>query len=381
MLQEFNTNVPGPKTHVLLIGVGGYPYLKGGTDPRPQTEDFKDLGQLTSPIASVSRFYEKAIEYNTADVWSKKLGSIEILLSLPPDSPPIPQGVTVTKATLANIRKAYFSWKARCNEHEENVALFYYCGHGFQKVNHVLLAEDFGEFPQNPWFGAFDFDSTRNAFYSCKATTPIFFVDACRQVIIEMLQKDLIVAPIDFPNLFNPEQSKYHLTLKATAPGMGAYGNANEPSYFAQAIISGLDGLVAEPDENDDWIIDTNDLSSKIHALLDLINPNQSDKQRCEPLAGLPMHILKRKEPPNAWLEVSCVPEAALPLAALTCVEEKVTDPPTHTREPMAGNWKLNIKASIYTLTASFNAGTNYQGSSKTRALIPPFLKVNLNCS
>lgn len=28
MLQEFNTNVPGPKTLVLLIGVGGYPYLK-----------------------------------------------------------------------------------------------------------------------------------------------------------------------------------------------------------------------------------------------------------------------------------------------------------------------------------------------------------------
>lgn len=380
MLQEFNKNVPGPKTHVLLIGVGGYPYLKGGTDPRPQTEDFKDLGQLTSPIASVSRFYEKAIEYNTADVWSKKLGSIEMLLSPPPNSPPIPQGVTVTNATLANIQQSYFAWKSRCNEDEENVAIFYYCGHGFQKINHFLLAEDFGEKPQNPWLGAFDFDSTRNAFYSCKANTPIFFVDACRQVTIEMLQYNLAVAPIENPSLLNPEESKNHLTLKATASGLGAYGMANEPSYFAQAVLSGLDGLVARKDQNDDWIIETGELGNNIHKLLDLINPDQSYKQRCQTHVGLPASIIKRTETPNAWFEVSCVPEAALPLAELTCIEDTIVEPVTRTRIPTAGKWKLNVKASTYNLTASFTAGTNYHGSTKKYSLIPPSQKVNFNC-
>lgn len=379
MLQIFNTNHNGPKTHILFIGVGGYPYLKDGITARQQIEDLQELGQLTSPIASVSRFYEKAIEYDAADVWSKKLGSIEILLSPPPNSPSLPQGLTITNATLANIQQAYFSWKARCDQDEENVALFYYCGHGLQKTHQFLLAEDFGEFPQNPWRGAFNFNATRDAFYSCKANTPIFFVDACRQGTLDMLQHDLSISGIEHPTINNPE-SKNHLTLQATASSLAASGLANQPSYFVQAIISGLDGLVAQKDENDDWIIETSDLSSKIGILLDLIKPEQSKKQPPQKTFGLSASIIKRKETPAAWFEVNCIPEAALPHAELTCVEERGAVPATYTRMPMADKWKLNIKASSYNLSASFKAGTNYTDNTKTCFLIPPFIKVNLNC-
>ena len=278
MIQEFNSGKAGPKTHVLLIGVGGYPFLKDGTSARKQSAELQDLGQLTSPIASVSSLYEKMVEYNNKSVWSRKLGSIEMLLSPPPGSAPVLPGLNIENASLANIQRAYFSWKGRCDQDEDNVALFYYCGHGFQKKYHFLLADDFGEIPQNPWLGAFNFDDTRDAFYSCKAKTPIFLVDACRQVTIEMLQNDLTVAPIENPSLFNPEESKNHLTLKATASGQSAYGKKNQPTYFVQAVISGLDGLVARQDENDDWLIETSCLGTNIHMLLDLINSKQSFK-------------------------------------------------------------------------------------------------------
>lgn len=381
MIQEFNTADTGPKTHVLLIGVGGYPYLSGGENARQQSQAFEDLTQLTSPIPSVVSFYNKIVEYNTKDVWSRKLGSIEILLSPPPGSDPELPGLNIENASLVNIQNAYYSWKDRCGQHEDNVALFYYCGHGFQKKYQILLADDFGRIPQNPWLGAFNFDDTRDAFYACKANTPIFLVDACRQVTLGMLHDDLMVAPIENPSLLNPEESKNHLTLKATASGQSAYGKIRQPTYFAQAVISGLDGLVAKPDENDDWIIETSCLGTNIHMLLELINPLQSFKQRCQIACGLPATIIKRKEAPVAWLEVTCNPDEALTHAALTCTEDTDVAPNTHVRPPMNEEWKLNIKAAFYKLDATFPAGDVYKGGMKKTSLMPPVCKVKIPCS
>jgi Caspase domain len=381
MLQEFNSGETGPKTHVLLIGVGGYPYLKDGDQAKPQSPELQDLGQLTSPIASVASMYNKMMEYNTKNVWSKKLGSIEILLSPPPGLASVLPLLNIENANLANIQKAYFSWKGRCDKDEDNVALFYYCGHGFQKKYHFLLADDFGAFPQNPWLGAFNFDDTRDAFYSCKAKTPIFFVDACRQVTIEMLKNDLTVAPIENPSLFNPEESKNHLTLKATASGQSAYGKKNQPTYFAQAVISGLDGLVAKQDEYDDWLIDTGGLSSNIYNLLDLINPEQSFKQRCQIECGLPSDIIKRKDAPIARLEVSCSPVQAVSHAELTCIEDEDTAIQSGIPMPKDNKWEFDIKAATYKVAATFKAGSKFTNCTKKASLIPPIKKVNLNCS
>ncbi|WP_084599961.1 caspase family protein [Dyadobacter beijingensis] len=380
MIQEFNTRLKGPKTHVLLIGVGGYPYLKGGTEAKQQSPELAGLGQLTSPVASVKAMYEKVMEYNVQDVWSKPLGSIEMLLTPPPGLPPVFPGMNVENASLANIEDAYFSWKKRCDAHEENVALFYYCGHGFQKKYHFLLADDFGKQPANPWRGAFNFDDTRDAFYSCKAATPIFLVDACRQVTIEMLEKDLTVAPIDLPSLSNPEESKNHLTLKATASGQVAYGKKNMPTYFTQAVISGLDGLVARQDENEHWLVDTSSLGLNIHRLLELINSKQSFKQRCQINSGIPTDIVRRKTAPIAWLEVSCDPATALPLAGLTCTEDDEGASAPLTRKPMPDAWKLNIKAATYKLAATFEAGGDFTGGFIKTSLIPPFRKINVKC-
>lgn len=380
MVQEFNQHYEGAKTHILLIGVGGYPYLKGGNSSLVQKAELARLGQLTSPVPSVVALYDKIISYDQQDVWSKKLGSIEILLSLPPGALPVLQGLDIENANLDNIRSSYFSWKTRCDQHEDNVAFFFFCGHGFQKGHHFLLADDFGRFPQNPWLGAFNFDDTRDAFYSCRAQTPIFLIDACRQVTIGMLEHGLTVAPIENPSLFNPEESKNHLTLKATASGGSAYGQKGKPTYFTQAVISGLEGLVAQQDPDDDWVVETSALGYNIHLLLDLINAKQSFKQRCQTAAGMSADIIKRKTAPNAWLEVSCSPHAAQSSAGLTCTEEAEDHPETFSRDPKADTWKLHIKAATYKIVASFSAGDGYSNATKRAALIPPFKKVKLLC-
>lgn len=50
--------------HVLLIGVGGYPFLTGGENQLPQTNDLARLRQLSSPQFSVEAIYNTLLDLN-----------------------------------------------------------------------------------------------------------------------------------------------------------------------------------------------------------------------------------------------------------------------------------------------------------------------------
>ena len=376
MIQEFNTGKAGPKTHVLLIGVGGYPFLKGGVTPVPQVAEAANLlGQLTSPVVSIETLYRKILEYDNNNEWTKPLGSVDILLTPSPGSPPINIAAGIENASLDHIKDAYDSWKARCDTHIDNVALFYYCGHGAEKDNQFLLADDFGKRPQNPWAGAFNFDLTRAAFKSCKAQTQLFFVDACRQITSDMLEENLQVRPLENPSYLKSD-SFYNMTLKAAASGESAYGRKNEPTYFTQAVISGLDGLVARK-ENNQWLIETGSLCWNIYNLLELINPSQSFKQRCQAIGGGPIDIIRRNNAPNAWLEISCNPDNALPAAELACLDRNLSV--KEQRQPKPELWKINLKAGFYILRATFQGGNFKNGEVEATAL-PPVTREQIIC-
>lgn len=344
-----------PQTHILLIAVGGYPFLKGGKTPVVQThESAKNLGQLTSPGASLAAYYTKIMEYHANGEWSKPLGSVEILFTPCPDSPPVLPELTIEGASLQNIENAYLNWKNRCDKNIENVTLFIFCGHGAEKTDHYLLADDFGQSSLNPWRGAFNFDLTKAAFKSCKAQTQLFFIDACRQITWDMLTADLVIPPIENPSLLVPD-SLFNFTIKATATNLAAYGIPNEPTFFTKAILSGLDGLVARKDNNQ-WLIETGRLSSHINDLMQLVNAPELTKQRCQTVIGGSIDILRRSDAPNAWLEVTCDPDTALPFAELSC--QGIAPPVTPvTRSPQPEPWKFTVKAGFYQLAANFQNG------------------------
>ena len=75
-----------PQTHVLIIGVGNYPFLSGGANELQQEFDGAQLlAQLSSPPISAEAFYQTAIELHESNSWIKPLGSVEVLISLCPD--------------------------------------------------------------------------------------------------------------------------------------------------------------------------------------------------------------------------------------------------------------------------------------------------------
>ena len=249
-----------PRLHAFVIAVSDYPHLMGGA--KADALDSFGLSQVTTP-----RFTGPAIAdwlLNKLNNTGRPLGSLEVLLS---PSGPIATDrglVMAAPATMANIRKAFNSWKKRCNSHQDNTALFYFCGHGMAKTSQYLLAQDFGD-PNEGDIGenCVDFDAFRVGMRSCKARTQLFFVDACRETPFNILSllnlsgRPLATATASDPPV--PSSSAYF----ATTEGRPAYGPDNGPTYFCQALLSCLNG-VATLKKNGKFVVDTFSLSGAL---------------------------------------------------------------------------------------------------------------------
>jgi hypothetical protein len=159
-------------THVLIVGVGEYPSLLGG-DPTRSLDDPMSLKQLSSPPESAkalaSWFLGRQGGASPAPAGFHNPGAplvtVEMLLSpgqtyTRPDGTPVP----VEAATRANIARRFDFWSERAAAHADNVAVFYFCGHGVMGANDYLLPADFGVVSRrNPWADAIDISETARA--------------------------------------------------------------------------------------------------------------------------------------------------------------------------------------------------------------------------
>src|SRR5271166_2453707 len=75
-------NQRGPGTHVLLVGIGTYPYLIGGAEPRPDIAE--GMRQLDAPSKSARSVADWFLgEFNNPD---RPLASLALVLSEPEPS-------------------------------------------------------------------------------------------------------------------------------------------------------------------------------------------------------------------------------------------------------------------------------------------------------
>jgi len=376
MKESFDQPPASPQTHILIIGVGNYPFLNGGAEAKQQTFDGGQLlGQLSSPPVSAEAFYNAALYLHKVEAWIRPLGSINLLVSAPATANNIFGGKTLEPATIANIKQAYWDWKSECDANPDNVAIFYFCGHGLDKAEHYLLAEDFGRQPGNPWDGSFAFDMTRRAFFSCKAKTQLFFVDACRQVTSDMLRTDLPANPIEPPDL-RAKDCQFNLTQKAAAANESAYGKKNDVSFYTKALIGALKGNAVNNDIGE-WRIATGALSHKMNGLLQLEAPSEGYPQRCISTTSDTADIIRFSGPPMVPVKVTCVPDNALAYANLACVNANTNQ--SETRGPQSQPWEISIKAGLYKIEASFANG-QFKPDAIVRPVMPPSVNQTLNC-
>ncbi|MGH2664771.1 caspase family protein [Flavobacterium sp.] len=379
MALYFENKQEGPQTHILMIGVGAYPFLNGGDRFVAQRFDAaQSMGQLGSPSYSVKAFYEAALRLNQNNCWAKPLGSIDVLLSVMPDFPEAFPGNVVEPAIRNNISDAYWRWKDKCDTHEDNVALFFFCGHGLEKAGEqYLLAEDFGENPRSPWDGTFAFDMTRRAFSTCKAKTQIFMVDSCRQVTGDMLSTGIPMNPIEAPNLL-ARDCKYSLVQKAAATNEQAYGKVNEASFYTKAIIKALEGNAADNDSGNFWKVTTGTLAAKMNMFLQAECASEGYAQRCISTINDVTTLIHLNKPPEVPFSITCDPEQALKHAVLSYQELNTNE--KDSRQPESGPWNVNVSAGLYMVEASF-AQKNYKNSKKYKPVAPPWANEQLNCN
>ncbi|GAA3091271.1 hypothetical protein GCM10020254_40310 [Streptomyces goshikiensis] len=181
----------GPAIHVLVIGVGRYDHLNGGSKHQARPGMLaKGLGQLTAPPASA---YEVCITLlkELRDVPDRALGSIEAVISA--EDPQLPAGFADlfpdvdeaigTTAELEDVQEAFERWYERCDSDRANVALFYFCGHGLQLGaygDHALLLQDTRSSRFASFQNSIDVHGTVQNMQGNRASIQCFFLDACR---------------------------------------------------------------------------------------------------------------------------------------------------------------------------------------------------------
>lgn len=298
----------GPKTHVLIIGVGRYKHLG------PARPDLPALGQLTSPPVSARAladwFTAGKLNSNRAP-----LGSVELVLSDPAGQAYGPGALAVEDATFDNIRDAFDAWDLRCDGHADNVAIFYFCGHGLQKDSWLLLPEDFGESRNNRWAKAIDFNRTFRGLSQCKAGIQFYIVDACRQLSQKMVT-DLDAEGTTLKTfVFGKQQLRLAPGLFATANGLAAFGDTGKTSRMTAALIDCLDGLGASYGPGG-WVIEAHALGRKVRDLIERRNADlpASQRQSIDPAIlestrdSQRLHRIAAAQPPPVIIDMSCEP-------------------------------------------------------------------------
>lgn len=281
-----NADTTSPGTHVLIIGLGGYPHVLGG-DPKQLTNEPMGLQQLSSPPVSADAVADWFLGRD-ADPQAKRgfqnptspLASIEMLVSPPwaPKDKAQPHRyrlaggdeIVVDGGSREKISSCYATWLGRVKSNAANIGVFYFCGHGVTGLNDYVLPEDFGHDPLNPWHDAIDIATTARAARRAVAGALYFLIDACREAKQEALAPGAQAQPLESVAFKKPVQCFSRLMLWATAEGRQAHGAEGKPSRFTSALLHALSGSYGEPlPEGRGWVVSSTGLAQEVDRILE----------------------------------------------------------------------------------------------------------------
>lgn len=269
--------IDGPATHVLVVGVGDYPHLPGGS-AEWKTKFDDGMKQLSSPPASARAFADWVIGRLSNP--ERPLASVDLLLGEPDLAyQPPPRGDVLQPvrqagpATLAGMSDAAVAWKARGDANPDSLLVFYFCGHGISKgEDFAIVAGDYGHDAGRPLKGLVDVPRFLTGMSDCGAKDQCYFIDACRTSTEALVEAenygDSLVQKVKkaTPGL---AQCVYYSTLG----GASAHGRRGQPSSYTAALVRALDGAGASNSEGD-WRINTTRLFEAMsHMMREFADP------------------------------------------------------------------------------------------------------------
>ncbi len=257
-------------THVLIIGVGKYTFGKGpGASPVGG-----DLIQLSSPPISARAMADWFI--NSFEQPAKPLASVSLLVSEEnPGSyqPPRPAGappVSPPQAILANVKAAAAQWADRVGANKDNLAVFYFCGHGASLGQQAaLMLDDFGK-PGEEFDGAIDLDVLRGTMRNSPAIQQVYLLDCCRTDADDLYLHEAsigmrIVSVASFARGHNTPAQQF--VLFPTIDGETAFGIKDDVSAFTSSMLDALNFAAADP-ETGIWQTTTSGILKAVDRLI-----------------------------------------------------------------------------------------------------------------
>ncbi|MGW0582390.1 caspase family protein [Streptomyces sp. NPDC002920] len=361
-----------PQVHAFIVGVGEYPYC---VKPRPRDSDAKAVLRSVTPLTSAPLSARKFAEWllNAPHPFNgHTLGSVEVLISAPHPVTLTNKGKTtvVSGATFNEVESSCLTWFRKCNSNPDNIALFFWCGHGWGwggNARQELLTEDVGKDPDQAFMNVVDFLQTWIRMQACRAKTQCFFIDACRGLPsrLDKFTQNYSRALLNVTGKNSMEDGeKDRPILFSVSPGSASETPQNEPSVFTEALVKTLDGLGAEKNANG-WQILTGSLGDKLR---DVLAWNKKPGEYYPKVAvegsQYGSSLLRTLEgPPVIDFRLSCSPRMALSQAQWTLHLESGD---TKERPPKAADWVDKAAAGIHEVTVTFSDGM-YQSRDRDR--------------
>jgi hypothetical protein len=362
-----------PATHAMVIGVGNYPHLNGGTGALTTLDG--GLNQLSSPPESARAIATWLLdEFNNLD---RPLASVSLLISEKDGPQPfsharLPAPFTPQEATIANVKPAVRAWKGLGDKNEENLVLFFFCGHGVASglEGMTLLVSDYGKDDHMPMDGAVNFTAFHRGMAQCKASYQCYFVDACRTVDDIATNTTARGEAIIQDDLNRPWDSDWNYAiLYSTLAGEKAYGRKNKPSFYTEELILGLNGTGANSRNGTGaWRVSTNDLGTAVKR--GLSHRGKKIKPPMASLVDFEFHELAADPIVPVW--VYCEQKADTDQALFKCLQSGNV---ICERQPQPDTWRHHIPHGVYDFTAEIGARS---GKRDGNIVMPPYQEVEI---
>jgi hypothetical protein len=360
-----------PGVHVVLIGVGQFADAQGASlleDDTPRG----GFANLETPLHSVEAFAKwLELELNVADT---PLHTIRALGSSANRSSPL----GLLAPTFDNIANDVGDWADDVNTHEDNLAIFYFCGHGLRIGDmQFLLAEDFGSNHRAPFENAIEPEELANSMRKMKGRRQLFLIDACSTEVrfserYKNVRTRTIVQEAQNENLAKSEQC----LIRASKFGTRAFGFPNGPSLFMDAFLRAMKGAGAVSTQRRQWVIKTDMLRMALSWLIQL-RPEGFGQEVSYGGGTLSSNLSFHALPgdPLVPVRVSCAPRDIEAVSALH------VDSAEHCT---AGNWpdSFDIVRRSYDFEAieATPTGPHVHGQALKEVIAPPYVDVSIPC-
>ncbi|HXT69967.1 MAG TPA: caspase family protein [Vicinamibacterales bacterium] len=313
--------------HAIIVGVSDYEFLPNPGAPavpgglglqkltaaaRTATELAKWLkgrqGQLTLPIGTI----RLCVESTAAD------------LAKPETTPP----AGASGASRAEVATALNEWRAA--QGPDDMALFYFAGHGVQRSRSdmVLLCADFNAPNDGPLSRAIELTHIwdglgRTPVSATIARQQVYFVDACRERPSAFNNFETLTVPdVWGVPVLKAKDDRSAPIFYATTPGTLAYADEGIATLFSKTLLRCLENEAATlNDDTGEWQITSASLERALFSRFRALAGTSTD-QECDSDHAMHDFLLSRLPmPPACALKLQIDPDAAVPVTAVNVLD------------------------------------------------------------